>query len=435
MKKRISSIIPILILALISFFSCQEGVKVTAIGGKVVNGIDGQALPGVTVSFSVPPDYFKEYKNISTSATSDANGRWYLSNLPPKISIRLAFQLSGYKTHEMDILTPDADLYQETSAALYLYFTQDDKPNYSLTAKLIDAKTGLPVADAAIHLEFRSGTIPIESISGSDGVILVSGLAREPFKLNISKEGYGDLALSETWCDFNSSYVYFPEELIDDLGWCGDLNLGNITIGGSATLHVEVADTAGNPLPEARVTAVPDCNGPCPASPGTVTTDANGSATFSLMEGLSYSILVVGSGANIYGGGDVTMSSTVVYLGIQCLVELPTYLHLVSNNDDEDSAGGVLKLVFDQPVQVGSVGLTYWDDNSSPYTLSPNLSGSNTGATATTAYGGYQVLVQPLLQASSGLIGSNDEFCYSWSVKSIITNAEMSSSGYCVYAP
>jgi len=223
--------------------------------------------------------------------------------------------------------------------------------------------------------------------------------------------------------------------LIDDLGWCGDLDLGNILIGGAATLYVEVADTTGNPLPEARVTAVPDCNGPCPASPGTVTTDANGSATFSLMEGLSYSILVVGSGANIFGGDDVTMSSTVVYLGIQCLVELPSNLHVISNNDDEDSAGGVLKLVFDQPVQVETVNLTYWDDNSSPYTLTPNRTAPNTGATATTAYGGYQVLIQPLLQTTSGPIGSNDQFCYSFTVKSTVTNAEMTSSGYCVYVP
>lgn len=407
----------VLMLTLGFSLSCKNELKVTAIGGIINDGVTGGPLAGATVTFSAPADYFKSYKKMLLTATAGSDGRWFLEDLPPNILVRISFQATGFQSYETDVLTPGDGEYREVTVTLYQYFTQDDDPQNAIYGTLYDANTSLPLPEVAVHLEFRQGAIVVDTTTDAAGDFLISGLAAEGFSIAVSKDGYHTLGGRINWC---GGLNLGNQNALDQIG-CGDLDLGNLYLGSTATLNIEVADKSGNPLDAAQVILIPDCTGLCAEDVQNGATDASGSISFDVTLGSQYVVTAVSADGTLRASQTKQADFPDTYVGIDC-GETPTdTLTLVSSNSDEDSAGGVLRLVFDQPVEVVGVELAHYHDADHDG-LAPDYSGVNDGASFALASGGYQVLVSPLLTSASGPIESGDEFWYSWELRSTVTD-------------
>ncbi|MCX5859841.1 MAG: carboxypeptidase-like regulatory domain-containing protein [Proteobacteria bacterium] len=425
--KKFRIILAAVLVSILGFsLSCQNELKVTAIGGSVRDGVTGGPLAGATVTFAVPADYFKSYKKMLLTATADSNGRWFLEDLPPDIQIRVSFQATGFQSYEMDVLTPGDGEYREVTVTLYQYFTQDDDPRNAVYGTLYDANTSLALPGAAVHLEFRAGTVVIDTTTDPAGNFWISELAAEGFNISISKDGYHTLAVRINWC---GGLNMGNQSLLDQIG-CGDLDLGNLSLGSNAAMTVEVADENGNPLVSAQVILIPDCTGLCAEDVQNGTTDEYGSISFEVTLGANYSVTAVSADGSLRGSDLEPANFLKNYVGIDCGEVGTDTLTLVSSNNGDDSVGGVLRLVFDQPVQIVGVELDHYTDADVVDDLVLDRSGITRGASFSLASGGYQLVISPLVV--SGPIESGDHFSYNWEVKSTVNDGTEQGFNYSV---
>lgn len=374
---------------LFSYFTMDENPN-NVMEGHVLDGLTQIAIAGVAVSLKIDSD-------TKIDTVTDANGYWTIAGLPSR-DYKISFTKTNYATL-IKTINLNASLQVE-DADLYQYFTENDNPWYTVSGTLQDSSTGLKIAGAAIHLEYRQGLVKIDGTSDSQGEFNINGLPNLPHDITISKTGYRSLSGTD---QNTNSY-------------------GIINMNVPATLKVEVADQDGAPLASARVIAIPTSCSLCDTG-ADVTADANGNASLTLSLQGHYDLIALNSGVTregIYSNAWVQYPTT--YVGIACglILGVDSSLNLISSNSGEDSSGAVLKLVFDQPVKVTSVSGNCSEYFNTDYDgLAADHTGTNTGATASTAtFGAYQVVITPKLTSTSAPFETNDSCNYSYQVES-----------------
>jgi len=165
------------------------GLKTAQLTGRVVDAQTGRPIQGVTVSVGRQP-----------SATTDQAGSYTVSNLPPgehRVSAGKAGFLAQEKTvtirpnsnpREDYTLKPESRAGERTAITRTL--TPPIKKVVSagqLRGRVVDAKTGKPVPNAAVSITGQRGVV-----TDQNGVFAFANLMPGTYQVSVRKSGFSD---------------------------------------------------------------------------------------------------------------------------------------------------------------------------------------------------------------------------------------------------
>jgi hypothetical protein len=274
-----------------------DRIDLTLPPGAVVEGRtideDGQPLAGVVVTLSAAM--------APGAIVTEADGRFRAGQLSAG-RYQVEFSMIARVTETMEVNVEAGQIV--TLPPLVL------RRGVRLTAQLMDAATGEPIPNPQVFRESNEPSgFDIREIrrpsaayaGGRDGRIVVEGLPYGVVKLALDTPPYARTRIAEV-------------EALETAG--GDIDLGTISVGRGATLHLFVRDRGDNPRPETTV-RLDQGPGISPLKEVVAKTDADGRAVLDRLGPGRYRLRVGGTGfANgppelasewftIDGGGDI----------------------------------------------------------------------------------------------------------------------------------